>query len=67
MGESEHCQICGEEYGEKYGYIWSVPDSLWEKVTGIKNKSGLRCINCFSLEAKEKGIVIYWHGKEMIK
>jgi len=59
----EHCQICGIEYGEEYGYIYSVPDKLWEKVTGIKNGSGLRCIHCFSREARDKGIYIQWNGE----
>lgn len=61
----EHCQICGGEYGEKYGYLWNVTNELWEKVTGIKNESGLRCINCFSREASKKGIYIQWEGKEI--
>jgi hypothetical protein len=59
----EHCQVCGKEYS----YVWSVPDKLWEKVTGIKNQSGLRCIHCFEQEADEKGIIIYWFGKEVNK
>lgn len=59
---SERCQICGKEYDD---YVWSVSDKLWEKVTGIKNASGLRCIPCFSCEAREKGIIIQWYGKEM--
>lgn len=58
MGEC--CQICGKEYG----YIWSVSDELWEKVTGIKDGSGLRCFPCFVQEAKNKGIIISWYGKE---
>lgn len=61
----EHCQICGKEYGEECGYIWTVSDKLWEIVTGIKNQSGLRCINCFSQEAKKKGIYIKWYGEEI--
>ena len=64
MSEGEHCQICGEEYGKKNGYIWEVPDKLWEEVTGIKNGSGLRCINCFNLEARKKGIIIKWYGRK---
>ena len=58
---SEHCQICGKEYDD---YIWEISDKLWEKVTGIKNGSGLRCIPCFSKEAREKGITIKWNGKK---
>lgn len=56
----EHCQICKKEYK----YVWSVPDKLWEKVTGIKNGSGLRCIECFDIEARKKGIYVYFYGCE---
>ena len=56
----ERCQICKKEYG----YIWSVSDELWEKVTGIKNGSGLRCFLCFIHEAKNKGIIVSWYGEE---
>ena len=52
----EHCQICGK----KYEYVYKVSNELWEKVTGIKNGSGLRCIDCFDKEAKEKGIFLQW-------
>lgn len=56
----EHCQICGKEYE----YIYEVSNKLWEKITGIKNGSGLRCISCLDKEARKKGITIYWVGKE---
>jgi len=58
---SEHCQICGK----KYGYVYEVTNELWEKITGIKNGSGLRCIPCLEKLAKSKGINLRWHGWEV--
>ena len=58
----EHCQICEKEYL----YVWEVSDKLWEKVTGIKNGSGLRCIDCFSKEAEKKGIYLQWFAKDLL-
>ena len=57
----EHCQICGKEYE----YIYEVSNKLWEKITGIKNGSGLRCIPCLEKEAKEKGICLRWDGRQI--
>lgn len=57
----EHCQICGKEYE----YIYEVSNELWEKITGIKNGSGLRCIPCFVKEARKKRIYLEWTGKEI--
>lgn len=57
----ERCQICGNEYE----YVYVIPDKLWEEITNIKNGNGLRCIPCLEKEAREKGIIIQWYGKEM--
>jgi len=54
----EHCQICGK----KYETVYEVSDNLWEKITGIKNGSGLRCIPCLTREARKMGIYIHWYG-----
>lgn len=52
--EREHCQICGEGYDD----VYRVTDELWDKVT----KKNLLCMECFILEAKTKGIYIFWEG-----
>ena len=57
----ERCQICGKEYE----YIYEVSNELWEKITNIKNGSGLRCISCLDIEARKKGIIMRWNGIEI--
>ena len=58
---SEKCQICGKHYE----YVYRISDKLWKKITGIKNGSGLRCIDCLDKEARGKDIYIYFLGKEI--
>ena len=56
MDDWERCQCCDKLYGE----TWRAPDVLWQKITGITNGSGLFCIECFSIMAERKGIILYW-------
>ena len=58
---SERCHICGKEYE----YVYEVTNELWEKITNIKNNSGLRCIPCLEKSAKSKGINLRWYGWEI--
>lgn len=54
--EGEKCQICGTNYLA----VWKAPNSLWLKVTGYEESSGLMCPQCFDALAREKGIGLYW-------
>ena len=44
------CSICKHSYF----YDYSVTDEDWETVTGIKNGSGLICLDCFDAKAYTK-------------
>ncbi len=52
----EHCFKCGRGYLT----VWQTTDKIWELITGIKDGSGLMCMDCFDQEAQKKGITLYW-------
>ena len=56
----EKCQKCGS----RYLTVYYVSDDLWQRVTGIKDGSGLYCPNCFDKMAREKHIELYWTAKQ---
>lgn len=58
--EGEHCRRCKKLYHE----VYEVSDELWKKVIGWENGEGLLCLECFTRMAFEKGIAIFWEGKE---
>ncbi len=60
MKGGEICRRCKKPYYDQG--IWRVSDSLWKKVTGIKNGSGLYCMKCFAKMADKIGIIVYWTG-----
>ncbi len=52
----EYCHKCGREYLT----VWQTTDKIWELITGIKDGSGLMCMDCFDREVQKKGITLYW-------
>jgi len=51
----ETCQRCGNAFR----IAWAVKDSMWEKVTGIKDGGGgSYCIDCFIKLAEKQRIKI---------
>ncbi len=50
------CQLCGESYNK----CWSAPNYLWKRITGKKDGSGIRCIDCFDKKAREMGMILSW-------
>jgi len=56
----ERCQECGR-YVEQ---VWQAPNDIWEKVTGIKDGSGILCINCFNAKAEAQRVFLYWECRE---
>jgi len=58
--KGELCRFCDK----RYLTVWRAPDYLWEKMTGIKNGSGLMCPKCFDELARKEGIELYWECRE---
>ena len=54
--KTERCQRCGKWYAE----VYSAPDWMWGKVTGLKNGSGLFCMQCFDEMARSKKVIPFW-------
>lgn len=52
----ERCQKCGQHVK----HVWHAPDEVWEKVTGIRDESGVLCIACFDAKAEAQHIFLYW-------
>jgi hypothetical protein len=60
--QGEKCQRCGI----RYLAVWAAPDALWAEVTG-QIGGGLRCMECFFLEAAEKSIHVEFWAEEWAK
>ena len=56
----EKCMNCGY----RYLMVYRVPDSVWERVTGRTNGSGLLCPRCCDDIARKKGIWLFWEAAE---
>jgi len=55
----ERCQNCGNHYLA----VYSVPDSVWEKVSPRRSHGGLLCLDCCDNLARDMGLSITWEGK----
>ena len=61
--KGEKCQHCGKRYLISY----DVSNKLWERVTGIKDGSGIFCPKCFDAMALEFGITLRWEAKIVLR
>jgi hypothetical protein len=52
----EYCDRCGIQIDQ----IWQAPAWMWEDVTGQLDGGGIRCVRCFTVEARRKGIHLQW-------
>lgn len=57
----ELCRRCNR----RYPTVWQAPDDIFQQVTGITNGSGLLCISCFDVMAREKGVILFWNCERM--
>lgn len=55
----EMCQRCGRPVGKSCPSWWSADDALWLEVEGGQGE-GIRCIPCFTDDARAKGVSIFW-------
>lgn len=56
--ETEICGACGGPVNRATPSWWTADDALWMDVVG--DEAGIRCVPCFTEEARAKGIWVFW-------
>lgn len=61
--DGEICRRCGRPVA----VVWLTTDQRWEEITGRQSQAegGLRCVNCFDVEARERGVLLRWTPGEL--
>lgn len=59
--EYEVCHSCGCPVG----VVWHVDDVLWNEIVG--DPGGIRCVSCFDGECAERGIILTWEPRELVR
>jgi hypothetical protein len=55
----EICQSCGGPVARATPSWWWAPEDLWAAVVG--NAAAIRCVPCFTEEARAAGFAVSWH------
>ena len=56
FGLIEYCHRCGRRVNQ----VWMATDKMWSDIVGISGGRGVRCIDCFDLEAAAKDVALHW-------
>lgn len=56
-------EVCGR-CGDRIAMVWLADDALWNEIAG---KTGVWCAVCFDRECAERGIIVCWEPREVVR